>query len=86
MLVCPDFFPLAKLNNSRQNRKSTHDVEVPLDLVDIASSRQKPDGDELGFYGNQSQIPPEMLTNMEDSYVEDPNEQFLYSSQNNSEL
>lgn len=84
MLVCPDFFPLAKLNQGNRSKKPNFDVAVPLDFTNhIPTPNQLKEiipGDEPGFYGNQNGIPPELLTTMEDSFVEDPQEQLLYSS------
>ena len=81
MLVCPDFFPVSKLNGLPGRRRSRGDLSVPDEFAD------PPDIDNTndsvgGFYSqltNQTQ-PVQPVMTMDDSFIEDPKEQILYPS------
>ena len=85
MLVCPDFFPVAKLNGLPR-RKSRVDEEFFADdalETDTGPPAEHLAGKELGSFYKQktSQMKPvQTVVQMDDSFVEDPREQLLYPS------
>lgn len=84
MLVCPDFFPVTKLNGFSRRKSRVDNFLVDDVFIDHVEPPPEYAGNQEGggFYSQRTNqtAPVQFMVQEDDSFVEDPREQLLYPS------